>query len=1011
MRTRRRNLFFIALLAIALLAFACAGILVAHAENAEPGLTAPLTEKVHLGETVPLPDYYVQSGSDMVKAEKRVVAPSGMVYGGNKFVASEPGLYTVEYTVNGALVHSETCMAYIGSQDLLSGNALVEVDGIKNYRFKEDDAYKGVAVNIQSGAKITYEQEINMASLTKNDLLFEGIVEPRNEGEADFQQMVLTFTDIADDSVYFKVTITDGHADGGTPGSVVYINAGANGQTAGGLNYNTTPPKWDTTTIYGTNVTASFRAELYNGGSNYSVKLYYDANENALYTERGGITLVADFDDPVIFAGTAWSGFKSGKAKLSISFNEVKSDGGRVIINNVAGLRLVDEEIVDDVAPELTIDLLGQSKAPNALLGTEYKIFPYTVEDFFDKNVKVKVTVVHENVLTGAKTDVSVKDDCFIANRLGKYIITYTATDYSGNQTVKSVSFDCITEADDIEIKGLGEDFSAKAFEEVKVPSMLQVHATGGNGDLKITVKAFDPEGAEIALNDFSFVPEKLGVYKIIYTATDYYGVSSEAVLKITVGENTETVFLNGIVLPDLLISGFEYTLPQINAKTCYNGKVVNCAIVYYVNGTAIGGRMFTASGSSVTVEARAYKEGTSGEYESIQKTVTVVDGNTGANHAAYFYDGEGHITATETANAIELAASSDGSATFANKLRSNNFTLELNFDDRKTNFSYFNIILTDAESAKTVTFKFAFAPAPAITVPHGQSVNYPTNRGYLKFNFNCSNGIVTDNNDIRVASVLVDDEGNDFTGFANGLYVDFAFEDVRGASSLSLASLNDQLLGTRTKGDEFGPSIEILGEIAVKARVGEEITIPVATAYDVLSQVDRVTVMVRKIGVPPQVILDTTSAGETHTLKLTERGTYQVIYYAYDTLENQSYEMRTIRVVDSVAPQLSVSFSNTTKSVGDTITLPKVTASDDSGNVYYDIFVALPNSEMRLVLHNEKGLSTSYLTANDTHYPSSFKAADNAFRLEMKGRYTLIVMAYDDDYNLTTQSFTITVK
>ena len=233
----------------------------------------------------------------------------------------------------------------------------------------------------------------------------------------------------------------------------------------------------------------------------------------------------------------------------------------------------------------------------------------------------------------------------------------------------------------------------------------------------------------------------------------------------------------------------------------------------------------------------------------------------------------------------------------------------------------------------------------------------------------------------------------------------------MRGASKISLQSLNDQIFGTRTSGDEQGPSSEFASEVAVKAKVGETVTIPAARAYDVLNQIDRVTVMVRKIGTPPVPVLTTTSADEAHTVKLTERGTYQVIYYAYDTAGNESNKVFTIRVVDSVAPTLKVDFNNTTKSVGDTVTLPKVTASDDSDKVYYDIFVTLPNNELRLVLHSENGQTTSYLNANDHHYPSSFKVSDNSFKLEMAGKYVLTVMAYDDDYNVTIQSFTIFVK
>ena len=99
------------------------------------------------------------------------------------------------------------------------------------------------------------------------------------------------------------------------------------------------------------------------------------------------------------------------------------------------------------------------------------------------------------------------------------------------------------------------------------------------------------------------------------------------------------------------------------------------------------------------------------------------------------------------------------------------------------------------------------------------------------------------------------------------------------------------------------------------------------------------------------------------------------------------------------------------TKSVGDTVTLPTVTASDDSGTVYYDVFLSLPSGEVRMLLHSENGTLTSYLNGEDKTYPASFKVSDTEFKLETKDRYVLTVMAYDDNYNLTMKSFTITVK
>ncbi len=1019
MKKRNKRLLFISLLSVACTACTIAGSVAVAEEAHEAGLSAPLAEKVSIGTVVQLPDYYVEVDGENVKAQANVITPNGTVYSGSKFTANEAGRYVVEYIAYGEVVNTEYCTAVIGAKDMFTVNALATIDGVANYAYcPDDDALKGVAINVQGGASITYAQEITMNTLTKDDLLLEAVIEPTTKGETDFKQVVVTLTDVEDDSVYFRVTLTDGHEDGGSPKFISYVNAAANGQTAGGYNYDNAQKgvHWQQKDIYGTSIFSSFRAELSNGMSEHSFKLYYDAAENALYTCRYGTTvMVADFNDPVVFRSTSWGGFKSGKAKLSISFIDVK-DSGRIIVNEIAGLRLTADEIVDSVAPDLEIDLLGESKAPNALLGTEYTVFPYTTYDFFDSHVDVDVTVTHENILTGSKTSVSVQNGKFVTNKLGKYTIRYVASDYSGNETVKEHVFECIAQAEEIVLSGITEDFSATVFERIDIPSTNLVRAFGGNGDLKISLVALDPDGEEIAIENDSFLPEKIGAYQFVYTATDYYGQSASKTLTIDVLASDKTVFLNDIVLPDLLIAGFEYTLPQIYAKVSYGGEVVECQIDYIVNGEKLDEtRTFVASGAMANIECRAYV-GDAAVYQSIKKSVTVVDGKGGKDQAAYFYDKEGKVTVTETMESVDLTVATNASVVFANKLKGESFSLGVSYKAAEIAFSTMNITLCDAEkSTTTVTFKFELSKTGAMmSVPYGQSVEFPTAEGYFKLNFDCGSGIVSDANGLPVAYADKDDAGNDFNGFENGLYAKISFDGVRSESKVSFVSLNNQLLGFRSDyeeeiGDTEGPEIECLGEIAVKAKVGDNVTIYPGRAYDVLNQVDTITV--RMQAPSGNIVLAETAADKELQVTVTEKGYYKVIYTAYDTAGQRSRVVRNVRVVDSVAPTLSVEFNDMTKSVGDTVNLPKVTVSDDSGKVYYDIFVAFPNSEMRLVLHYGNGEIKSYLSKSDDNYAASFKVSDTSFKVEMKGKYVLTVMAYDDDYNVTMQSFTITVR
>ena len=213
---KKRTKSFILAFALSLAVGVCtsAGVMALAEDNPTVGMEAPLAETTKLGEVISIPAYYAQVGDKIVKATANVITPSGTVYAGSKFTATEGGRYIVEYTVDGKVVHTEDCLAVIGSTDLFKPNALASVDGIANYKYNPDDAFKGVAVNVQSGSTVLFDREIEMTSLTKDDVLFKATVEPSVQGEADFKQLVLTFTDTTDDAIYFKMGITDGYADG-----------------------------------------------------------------------------------------------------------------------------------------------------------------------------------------------------------------------------------------------------------------------------------------------------------------------------------------------------------------------------------------------------------------------------------------------------------------------------------------------------------------------------------------------------------------------------------------------------------------------------------------------------------------------------------------------------------------------------------------------------------------------------------------------------------------------------
>jgi hypothetical protein len=366
------------------------GALIAKAvNNTKTAIELPETGLV--GECYDIPEFFTEIDGEAVRAEARILTPDGNVYSGTQLKPAMAGQYIVEYVVNGEVVKTETCLIQRRATDFFSVNKFAQVQGISRYRYHGDPYFTGVKVNVQAGAEITFEREIDMTNKSKKDIFFEAIIEPSKYLEIDYGQLILTFTDVEDDTNKMTIMASDGHLDSLTSGGVAYVRAGCNGQSIGGREKKSNGSfVFNTTDIYGSIAPFSFRAQTFAGDTryDYSLGLSYDSEEKALYLKNGTGEnygqqyMVADFDDPTIFGGAVWNGFTSGKVKLTVTFNKVQTDNGSIIFKQIDGIDLGQQYLVDDVAPTLSIDLKGEKAAPNSALGNTYTVFNATARDF-----------------------------------------------------------------------------------------------------------------------------------------------------------------------------------------------------------------------------------------------------------------------------------------------------------------------------------------------------------------------------------------------------------------------------------------------------------------------------------------------------------------------------------------------------------------------------------------------------------------------------------------------------
>ncbi len=992
------------LLSVAFVMMICCSIGAMLCVAAEGSVTeAVIPSEAHIGDKIVIPEYKTTVDGKECVASVKIIAPDGSMYTGESVVLNSAGLYTFEYSVNGEIVKTETCLCVRRPQDLFDVNDFAQCVGVTNYAY--NGQYRGLKFQVEKGAEISFARELDMTDLTKDDVLLEFLVEPTSKGNADFGRYTVTFTDVEDENSTLTLYMTDSTMDA-CNGQATYVRAGGNGQQAGGWE----GPKWITTDIYGTPLYGSFLG-IENNNS-LSLKIFYDNEEKAVYGYCGydyrqyGKAMIADLDDPSVFGASIWNGFTSGKVRVSITFDNFTSQSGNFFILSCGGFDLGSDDYEDTVAPEITVDLNGEDSAPDSVVGYTYTIFDAAAKDNLDESVEVEVSVTYTNPASGVTVDVMTNGNTFVTDRNGKYNIMYTARDLSGNKAEKTFSFFCTGETSAIVVETTDEDKSVKLYDSVTIGGTESVSASGGNGKLTISCKVFDPDGAEVPLSDNKFVPDKVGKYSVKYIAADYFGKSEECIVKITVQPISAPVFINDIVLPEVLISGFTYALPTMAAKECSGSTIADATVKTYVNGSEKKGSFTAPASSSVTIAYKA--SGVSGLTERTY-TIPVVNGNNGKDQAAYFYSKD--ITVAENKENVSLTFNKQSGVIFANPVNPYDFALNMSLADGKTNYGTIRVVLSDIDNPEfSVTFTLRVSGKNvAVETVDGATAAMNVQGNDFALKFDNSSRLIKDIKNATVGLVQKDDKGNAFSGFDGAVRVKIFFDDVNGESTLNLTKLNNQNLGYRQEdaslaSDNIKPQIVLGGEYVYKRVQNGKLTIYASQAYDVLSEIQSFTVSV--FSPSGSEIIKSKSALAQYEVDLTELGDYRIIYTAVDSCGNKETNTSYVHVVDNTPPVMTVSFDGIKAlcRVGTKVVLPNVNATDDTGNVSYDIFIQMPNNEMRLLVHCENGEETSFID----RYSSSFAAGDRAICLQDEGKYILTVMAYDGNFNCVTSSMEI---
>lgn len=378
--------------------------------------------------------------------------------------------------------------------------------------------------------------------------------------------------------------------------------------------------------------------------------------------------------------------------------------------------------------------------------------------------------------------------------------------------------------------------------------------------------------------------------------------------------------------------------------------------------------------------------------------TLPVIDTKNSTDQCAYFCVQEGSLSLKQNENDITVSAGGDGKLTFANALNADNFGLRMELPEDGSNYGALLVTLTDAVDGRvSVTIRLDVTNKVITWGEQSAELDGSVQLGYKNRTCQVLDG------DNALFRVTQDDLGNSFEGFNGGVYMTLAFEGVTGSSRVVLTRLCNQPLGHKGSGsqDITEPAIVLLSELYSTQSMGEEFHIPEFTAYDVLSPVVKTSVTVE--------LPDGTKASEDFTIS--QYGRYKLAFRVEDSQGNIAKTNKQFFVNDDVAPELTVnSLEKTTYKLGDAVTIPAYTVTDNLNSCFVDVILLLPNAEIRLLTHDNNGQIVYSLT-NEALYNKSFINNETSFKTEQVGNYILRYVAYDDQYNRCVQELSFTVE
>ena len=966
-----------------------------------------IDENVEFMSTISVEPAKIYYGGEVIDGEVTLVYPSGKVAQAGDCLLDELGNYTIVHEYSG-----ETFTQYFSVRQYFSDLFVSDASSSQYGVMNSNNLVKGQVLSLANDDVLTYNKVLDFSDNTFDDSLddksqntpfIELYMQPHSIGMVDVAGFYVILTDATDPTNYIEIRVQYlSYLPNG-----MRIRARAAGQSWVGYNYDfwtgeisvdSAQSHTDGGTIVSLNPGHTITSKPF---MNASLKLYFDNEKGCLYTktwqEKAGNStadnfipipwLIRDFktNDRFLSAeDTPWKGFATGEVYLSVYATGV-TDRAELVVLSIDGEDLTNPFVMDTTAPVISVQ--ASEELPIAEVGTPFKVFDFVAEDAYAAVVEQSVKVYR------GKTELSLdKNGAFTPDSVGEYQIVYTAKDSFGNVAEKTVVIEARNSISNPVIDILGELPETVNFgDTVYLP---EYYGYGGAGSVEVTVKvtAID-SGNEIEVKHGQFVCLEEGDYMVEYTARDYignvktsyqwlYGVTRQAT---PVFDETQ------LVLPKVFISGDAYSFKQYTA-IYYTADGVAEEIAAKITVTDASGTDVAINGAYVpksteTVQTALVKF--TFEKSATKKTVvereipilTIQQGQLGFL-TKFFVAENAEVEAKN--EAIYFTANGEN-AKFSFVKTVNEKYLTLGFRrNSAVGFDTVKITVRDIyESDAVVTLAFANTEKGLTCSINGGKAsiaNYDST-GKFGFTYDATTKNVLDVLGMNIGVIDSYLNGEAFEGFPSGsVYLEFETDGSVGLHLISNQTFNNYIR------DAITPRITVGGSFTGTYVPGQQVVLPTATAYDVLSAIGEVKLLVRNEA--GETLLSTTADKETVFVPETY-GTYAIVYTVTDSSNNKISVSTSIVVNDDVKPTLTIHGEiPETAEWGSTLTLPNYTINDngDVSKATVKIYVCAPDGIMNLV-------------------------KDGKVTLNRKGEYTIYYFVLDENNNPTNYTFYVQVK